>query len=408
MQLRLGVEPSPLRPEVAQIRARLARLVAAGLVRHRLDLAEASGLSRTAVHQHVQGLLDAGLLVEDPPERAPGRGRPAGRLRLRPDAARVVTVDVGTLRHRVGLYDLTGRRRGERVLDVALARGPEAVLGAVVDAVRALVAEPGEPSDATERPGVVVVGLPGPVDVAAGVPVRPPIMPGWDGFGVAAFLGAALGHEVLVDNDADLMALGEARSLAPEECPLVLVTVGTGIGAGIVDSRGALHHGADGAAGDLGHIPAPVATRAVCSCGNTGCVEAVAAVPAMLAAAAAVSAEFAGLDEAGFCERVAQGSGVALRAVREAAEVIGQVTATLISVYNPRRVVLGGPLATASDDLLAGVRSVVYRRALPLATRRLTLTTGVLGERAATTGALVLGLEHLLSPARIGDLLHPA
>jgi predicted NBD/HSP70 family sugar kinase len=97
-----------------------------------------------------------------------------------------------------------------------------------------------------------------------------------------------------------------------------------------------------------------------------------------------------------------------LRLVREAAELIGEVVATLVHFYNPARVTLGGSVAAASDELLAGIRSVVYQRALPLATRNLVLANSVLGEFAGVAGAAVLGIERVLSAAGIGVLMSDA
>ena len=91
--------------------------------------------------------------------------------------------------------------------------------------------------------------------------------------------------------------------------------------------------------------------------------------------------------------------------MREAAGLIGEVVATLVHFYNPARVTLGGSVTAASDELLAGVRSVVYQRALPLATRNLVLANSVLGEYAGLAGATVLGIEQALSASDIGGLL---
>jgi predicted NBD/HSP70 family sugar kinase len=101
---------------------------------------------------------------------------------------------------------------------------------------------------------------------------------------------------------------------------------------------------------------------------------------------------------------VARGDPTAVGLVREAAGLIGEVVATLVHFYNPARVTIGGSLAAASDELLAGIRAVVYRRALPLATRNLVLANTVLGRYAGVAGATVLGIEEALSAHGIGEL----
>ncbi|MDT7551586.1 MAG: hypothetical protein QOI16_122, partial [Pseudonocardiales bacterium] len=102
--------------------------------------------------------------------------------------------------------------------------------------------------------------------------------------------------------------------------------------------------------------------------------------------------------------RLAKADPTAVALVREAAAHIGEVVAMLVHFYNPARVTIGGSLTAASDDLLAGVRSVVYQRALPLATRNLVLATSVLGEYAGLAGAAVLAIEQALSAGEIGAL----
>lgn len=263
-----------------------------------------------------------------------------------------------------------------------------------------------------DRPRVLVVGLPGPVDVARGMAVRPPIMPGWDGFPVAERLGGLLGCPVLVDNDVNLMALGEARTVPPEQLPVLFVTVGAGIGAGFVLADGTLHRGADGAAGDIGHIRVPGAEEVVCRCGKAGCVEAVASTAALARGLAPTGEPPLDLAEDGaamrdFVARLRDGLPEALHAVRAAGATLGEVIALCIHMLNPRHVVVGGEVVEASDDLLAAVRAVVYRHALPLATRELSITRSELGGDAAVVGAMVLGIEQLLSPTGIGRFLGP-
>ncbi len=120
------------------------------------------------------------------------------------------------------------------------------------------------------------------MEFATGTPISPPIMPGWDGFDVPSHVRRHVDAPVLVDNDVNLMALGEHDEGWPGEGHLLFVKVATGIGAGIV-SDGTLYRGAQGSAGDLGHVQSLSPSAAVCTCGNIGCLEAVAAGPAIVA-----------------------------------------------------------------------------------------------------------------------------
>jgi predicted NBD/HSP70 family sugar kinase len=243
-----------------------------------------------------------------------------------------------------------------------------------------------------------VIGVPGPVDGQLGIPVRPPIMPGWHAYPVTARLHETFGCPAVLENDVNLRALGEARSLPADQVPLLFVKVGTGIGGGLVTRDGGLHHGADGAAGDIGHVRVRGAPDQPCVCGNVGCIEAVASASAIVRALPEIRAI------ADLRALLGRGDAAAIAAVRDAAGLIGELVATLVHFFNPARVTLGGSLTSASDELLAGVRSVVYQRALPLATRNLVLTNSVLGEYAGLAGATVLGIERVLSAESIGAL----
>ena len=151
------------------------------------------------------------------------------------------------------------------------------------------------------------------------------------------------------------------------------------------------------------------ADEVLCVCGNYGCIEAVAAAPAILRQLAQVTADHgelpATLDE--LIAALRAGESTTVRLVREAAGRIGEVVASLVHFYNPARIVVGGGLAVPSDDMLAGIRAVVYQRALPLATRNLVIGHPVLGEWSGISGGLVLGIEHALTPDALTAALPP-
>src|SRR3954451_1128423 len=408
---RNGRPPSPLPPlrlSTPALAARLdgpvtlstlARLVASGAAVSKADLVQAAGLARTTVSSGVDELLDRGVLRVVGTRPTPGRGRPADRRAGSPRGGHVLVADLGAHGAHLAVVNLSQTLRAHVHVDIDVAEGPDAVLAAVESQLRALQARAsgGAPARA------VVIGVPGPVDGQHGVPVRPPIMPGWHAYPVAARLRRTFGCPVLLENDVNLRALGEARALPADQVPLLFVKVGTGIGGGLITSAGELHHGVDGAAGDIGHIRVRGGSDVQCVCGNVGCIEA-------LASAGAIARRLGveGGAEASVAEvraLVARGDPTVLRLVREAAELIGEVVATLVHFYNPARVTIGGSVAAASDDLLAGIRSVVYQRALPLATRNLVLANSVLGEFAGVAGAAVLGIERVLSAGGIGTLM---
>lgn len=375
----------------------LANLVASGAATKRSQLAAATGLSRAAVAQRVDLLIAHGLLVESEPAAAP-RGRPPLTLRLAGDTAALCAVDLGATHCRIALTEFGGRTLAGTSERIEIGEGPDKVLGRVHELIGALLESAGRPAGHLRA---ISVGVPGPVEAATGTVVRPPIMPGWDGCRIPDHFAARYPVPVLVDNDVNMMALGE-YGLRRDCAHLLFVKVATGIGCGIV-SGGVLHRGAAGAAGDIGHIRLPGHDDVLCRCGNTGCVEAVAS-----GAAVAANLRAAGLpaaDAADVVKLVAQGDPQARRQVRLAGQRLGEVLASLVSFHNPDTIVLGGVLARLHEDLLADIRGVVYRRALPLATRSLAIETSTLGEQAGIEGAARLATEHLLSPAGIGRLL---
>jgi predicted NBD/HSP70 family sugar kinase len=386
-----------------EVHSKLARLIASSVGLSRADLARTTGFARSTVSQLIQPMIDAGL-VKEQSLGSSARGRPATALILNARAGIVLIADMGATHGRLIVADLAQRRLAERVFSVDLAAGPKPVLDSIISQFHELLDQHGMKSLTIRS---VVVGLPSPVDFNRGVPVRPPIMPGWDGFPVSAYVHEQLQAPVLVDNDVNLMALGEARSRPANQSPLLFVKVSTGIGCGVVTSDGQLHRGADGSAGDIGHIRVPGRDDVICRCGNIGCIEAVASTTAILKVLREAPGGLAQTDD-DIARIVRAGDPQAVRLLRAAAAEIGEVIAMVVHMYNPAAIVLGGRMARISDDLLAGIRAVVYRRALPLATRSLLIEKSRLNEYAGAIGGTVLGIEQALSAEGIAGILRDA
>jgi predicted NBD/HSP70 family sugar kinase len=393
--LRLSAPALSGRTDPAVTLSTVARLVASGAAASKADLVPAAGLARTTVSTAVDELLARGVLRLDGARPTAGRGRPADRLAMSPSGGQVLLADVGASGAHLAVVDLAQNVLAHEHIDVDVQDGPDVVLQTVEAKLAELAGAPVR---------AVVIGLPGPVDSNLGIPVRPPIMPGWHAYPVSARLQATFDCPAVLANDVNLRALGEARALPADQAPLLFVKVGTGIGGGIVSREGVLHHGADGAAGDIGHVRVRGGPDVRCVCGNVGCIEAVASAGAITRRLAALPHPAGVITLDDVRALIARGDPSALEVIREAAGLIGELVATLVHFYNPARVTLGGSLTAASDELLAGVRSVVYQRALPLATRNLVLTNSVLGEYAGLAGAAVLGIERVLSAESIGAL----
>jgi predicted NBD/HSP70 family sugar kinase len=366
-----------------------------GLIREagtvtRGELIVRSGLGRSTVAQRVDALL-SGNLVREVGGPSTG-GRPASSLVFNPDAGVVLAADLGVTHSRVALTDLGGEVLGELRADVAIADGPERVLSWVEDRLQELLVQTGRPAAALRGIGM---GVPGPVEFATGRPVSPPIMPGWDAFPIPERLQQRHPVPVLVDNDVNIMALGEFERSWPEHDHLFYVKVGTGIGCGIVATR-QIYRGAQGAAGDIGHVRLAGHDDVICECGNVGCLEAVAGGRAL--ARALTSAGVPAANSRDVVDAVRARDRDAVRLVRQSGRDLGEVLASLVNALNPEVIVIGGDVADAHEQLFAGIREIVYQRSTPLATRHLQLVRSSLGDRAGITGAAVMAIEHALDP----------
>lgn len=359
-------------------------------------LAAETGLSRSTIKQRITELERIGLVAPDQGGVATG-GRPAAQYRLQTQDWPVVAVDLGTSHCDVGVLDLMGNLIASSTSEIDIADGPPKVLDHAIAQVNALLAARGDDA----RPPVALgIGLPGPVEHATGRPIDPPIMPGWHDFDVAGYLHKRLHIPVLVDNDANIAALGERTVAWPDASVLFYVKVATGIGAGIV-SDGVLQRGSAGTAGDIGHVQVDTATGHICRCGNTGCLESIASGTAVLR-----DVREAGLDVADISDLATlalKGDAAVMRRLRQAGRVIGQVLTMCVSLINPAVIVVDGELALAGDHLLNGIREVVYSQSMPLATRDLQIVRARTAGTAPLLGAGIQAIEHVLSASAIGE-----
>jgi predicted NBD/HSP70 family sugar kinase len=375
----------------------LFQLLRDGTPRTRAELAQLSSLARSTVTARVDALLSAGLLAPVG-EAASTGGRPPTRFALNRDNRVVLAIDLGASHASVAVTDLSGRVLDERTVVSDIADGPERVLDRVCAIGSELLATIGRPFSDVAGVGI---GVPGPVEHATGRLANPPIMPGWHDFDIPAHFDPVFTGPVLVDNDVNLMALGEYATAWQSAPHLLLVKVATGIGAGIV-SDGRLMRGALGSAGDLGHVQVAGAREdVVCRCGNTGCLEAVAAGPAI--AAKLRERGLAVESSQDIVDAVAAGEIAALQAVREAGRDLGTVLATCVNLLNPSVIVIGGKLSEAGEYLLAGVREVVYQRSLPLATHDLRIVSTSAASRGGILGASAMVVDAVLAPRAVEE-----
>ncbi|MGN9788894.1 ROK family transcriptional regulator [Nonomuraea sp. ZG12] len=366
----------------------LLKLVATGDAASRADLARLSGLAASSVSLRVEELIEAGLLAEEGSGASRGGRRPR-RLRLSPTAGVLAVADLGAHHARLALLDLSGEPLVVQERPCDIAKGPEVTLDWLMAAFDDLLAERVPPDVPLRGLGT---GIPGPVDPATSKVVTPSRMPGWNDFPVAEHLATRYDLPILVENDANLMAVGEARAW-PGSANLMVLKTGTGIGCGVIVG-GRLHRGR-GAAGDISHVRVRSDASVVCACGHTDCLE----VHASGAALASALAQ-AGIDvtrTADIVTLVSDAVPEATSLVRAAGRRIGEVLTALVNFFNPDVVAIGGSLS-AAEPLITSIRATVYERCLPLATRDLEIAPARAGRDAALLGAGALLLDAALAP----------
>ena len=393
-----GMAKSAPEPAGRSSATELFQLLRDGVPRTRAQLAKSTGLARSTVAARLDELIRIGL-VSPVADGASTGGRPPALLALNPTARVVLAGDLGASHATLAVTDLTGGVLSQLREPLQISLGPEAVLEWLIEAAGRLLAETGR--DAGDL-AAIGIGLPGPVEHSTGQPVNPPIMPGWDRFDVPGWFRRHLDVPVLVDNDVNIMALGERAYSWPDVDHLIFVKVATGVGSGVISS-GVLQRGAQGTAGDIGHVRVARGAGVPCHCGNTGCLEALASGPAI-----ARTLREQGLDAHtgnDVVELVKHGSVDAIQAVRQAGRDIGEVLTTAVSLINPSVITIGGSMARVGEHLIAGVREVVYTRSTPLATEHLAITQSQAGADAGVIGASMLAIEHALSPESLTALV---
>jgi predicted NBD/HSP70 family sugar kinase len=381
----------------------------------RPDLAAKTGLGRTALTQRLTVLQKAGLVMEGEYGESTG-GRNPRLLRFNASAGLILGLELGATSFTVGATDLAGNVLALRNAVHEIAAGPEPVLSRAEKVLKDLLAEANLSEGDVWGVGV---GLPGPVEYATGRPSEPPIMPGWDNYPVRERLTATFQAPVWVDNEVNVLALAELRSkreLWGQD--FIYVKIGTGIGAGLV-STGRLHRGAQGSAGDIGHVAVAGAENVACRCGKYGCLEAIAGGGALgLQGLRAAQNGRSPILQERFTEAenitaqdvitaARDGDHFSVEALTHSGKTIGSVLSTLVNFFNPSIILMGGGVVSSGGQLLASIRETVYQRSLPLATRDLVIRPAHLNStrEGGIIGAAHLALDELFDPVTFQRLI---
>lgn len=316
----------------------------------RADLARMLGLSRAALTAIVNDLASNGLVREA--EVHPVGGRKPIVLEINPELGYVVGIDLGATHIMLILADFSGREI--QVLDAPLNinDGPQTCLAQTDRHLKSLLEKSGLKLN---RISAVGVGVQGPIIAEAGMVSSPPIMPGWDGFPIRDYLQGLWNCPVLLSNDSDLGALGEwAYGAARGERNVAYIKVGTGIGCGLL-INGQIYHGSTGSAGEIGHITIDE-NGPICQCGNRGCLEAMAVGHAIAARAMEMihKGQRTQLSEIqplscvtskDVISAARRGGLFAQQLMVDAGSHLGTAVASLVNLFNPGMVVIGGEVA---------------------------------------------------------------
>ncbi|GGO71621.1 sugar kinase [Nonomuraea cavernae] len=374
----------------------MLRLIRTGEAVTRADLGRVTGLSRPAVQLRVAELLERGLVVERADAPSTG-GRPPVRLEFDAAGGLVLVAALGASRTRVAVCDLAGRELAGRDFAIDVEQGPDVVLPLLMDTWDDLLGD--RPRSMVKGVGM---GVPATVEFAEGRAESARVMASWTGVVIPPMVRERFPVPVLVDNDVNVLAIGEHRGVYPELGDLMFVKVSTRIGAGVV-AGGEILRGAMGAAGEIGHIPVRDGGGVLCRCGNVDCVDSVASGTALLRDLRAAGKDVKSVGDVTALVRAGDAETMAM--VREAGRRIGEVLAGAVNILNPSVLVLGGDVAEAFGPLVSSIREVVYRRSTALATRRLRIEPSRLGAGAGITGCAVMVLDHVLSPDAVDDSL---
>ncbi len=369
----------------------------------RADLARQMDLTRAAVTSIVNDLIQDGLVRETEAvvdQVGSAGGRPPIRLEINPRRSTVLGVDMASTHLTIVLANFAGQTLREVELPFNIKHHPEACLQEVDRQIRRLIDQAGISFDGISA---VVIAVPGPVDVALGGVCAPPIMPGWDGIPIRDILCSQWNVPVSIGNDAEYGALGEwAYGAGRGLHNLAYIKVGSGVGAGLL-LDGHIYRGATGCAGEIGHITIQE-NGPLCSCGNHGCLEALTGGNAV--AAHAREAVKAGRDTLlaaiqppetiaawNVIELAQKGDQVAMEIIADAGSYLGIAIASMVNLFNPEMVVVGGGVSQAGDLLLNPVRQAVQLRSLRSAAEAVSIKPAVLGNRSTSTGAVVQAID---------------
>lgn len=380
-------------PALVEGSGQVLQLVRSGRARTVTELAAAMGVSRSTVAQRLGFLVEDGL-VETQVSTNGTRGRPAATTRFAVDAAVVLAAQIGITGCRLAASDLAGAVLAERYVTVDFATGPESLLTNLRAAFDAMLDDLGRSAGEVAGLGI---GIPSDVELRSYARGLGRDVADWDRGYFRRHLWSHYGAPVFLDLDVNLIALAEWRASWPGAEVLVCVKLGTLIDAAIV-VNGIPIRGVSGLAGELGHIKVGGSTTP-CSCGNAGCLDAVASGHALVSQLAAAGFDVRDVADVVWLAR--RDHPAAVRAVREAGRHIGEALSSVVNLLNPDVIATWGYLTEAEAPLFAGMREGLYQLALPSSSEHLHLVRASLGDQAGVRGAAMRVIDEVLEPGML-------
>lgn len=349
----------------------------------RAQLLELTGISRTTLLGRIDALISLDLLVEEVAGGNGRPGRPAGRLRVKDVERTVLVADLGHTQAQLAVTDAAGTVLAATGYDHDVTDGPAAVLGQAVDRLEELLTSTGrEPSTLCG----VGLGVPGPVCSVSGRVEGSIWLTGWNDVDLRGTVSERWPVPVLVDNDANVMALGEVVTHHPGAHTALLVKAGFGVGAGLVVD-GELYHARSSLEGELDHVRVPGADE-VCLCGRTGCLAAVATGRILVDRLREQGRDVSTPRDVTALARA--GDPAAREQVQRAGRALGAALAGAVAVLGPERLLVAGDLAATDDLFTGGVREGLREWLNPPVLPTVQVSTASTDGRAAITGAVGL------------------
>ena len=311
--------------------------------------------------------------------------------------AQRIGIDVGGTNVKIALVSDQGKIIYSNTIPTRAEMGYEYTINSMKDAIRELLKETKHAPKDIEGIGF---GFPGQIDCQNGIVRLAPNIPGWINVPIAEIMEKEFGISVRVDNDVRTATLGELNYGAGVGCQnLVCITVGTGIGSGLV-VNGKLVRGASNAAGELGHIKLNMQGGPLCGCGDRGCLEAYASGPSIVAMAeeyikggkTTKYRELANPDITPYIVAVAakEGDPVARQIFRIMGEYIGMGLTSVVNLLNPEKIIIGGGVADAGDILFDPIKETIQKRAMVIQRDAVEIVPAQLGNTAGVIGASLL------------------